>query len=151
MPHLVRQRTKLGRHQDLGYCFSFNLSCTWMAFPWASPRDRRKCTLFLAIAGTKESGGQGLLGKLKHLLGGGGRGCLGTYACSKRTSMGFFRGPPLDVSFPAYTRLVVLTQLCLPMLGLGLGQGRTIALHKAISHWSSFTIQNVKQHNVGFT
>ena len=75
-------------------------------------------------------GGQGLIGKLNHLLGGGRRGCLGTYACSKRTSMVFFRGPPLDVSFLAYTRLVVLSQLCLPVLGLGLGQGHKIALHK---------------------
>ena len=74
-------------------------------------------------------GGQGLLGKLKHLLGGGG-GCLGIYGCSKDTSMVFFRGPPLDVSFLAYTRLVVLSQPCLPLLGLGLGQGHTIALHK---------------------
>ena len=73
-------------------------------------------------------GGQGLLGKLKHLLGEGG--CLGTYGCSKRTSMVFFRGPPLDASFLAYNRLVVLIQLCLPLLGLGLGQGHTIALHK---------------------
>ena len=71
-----------------------------------------------------------MLGKLKHLLGGGRRGCLGTYACSKRTSMVFFRGPPLDMSFLAYTRLVVLSQPCLPLLGLGLGQGHTIALHK---------------------
>ena len=75
-------------------------------------------------------GGQGLLGKLKHLLGGGRGGCLGTYGCSKHTSMVFFRGPPLDVSFLAYTRLVVLSQPCLPLLGLGLGQGHTIALHK---------------------
>ena len=74
--------------------------------------------------------GQGLLEKLKHLLGGGRGGCLGTYGCSKHTSMVFSRGPPLDVSFLAYARLVVLSQPCLPLLGLGLGQGHTIALHK---------------------
>ena len=44
--------------------------------------------------------------------------------------MVFFHGPPLDVSFLAYTRLVVLSQLCLPPLGLRLGQSNTIALHK---------------------
>ena len=75
-------------------------------------------------------GGQGVLGKLKHLLGGERGGCLGTYKCSKHTSMVFFRGPPLDVSFLAYTRLVVLSQPRLPLLGLRLGQGHTIALHK---------------------
>ena len=75
-------------------------------------------------------GGQGLLGKLKHPLGGGRRRCLGTYACSKCTSMLFFCGPPLDVLFLAHTRVVVLSQICLPLLGLGLGQGHTIALHK---------------------
>ena len=55
IPHFVRQRTRLGRHQDVGYCFSCNSSCIWMAFLWASPGDRRKYALFFAIAGTKEA------------------------------------------------------------------------------------------------
>ena len=44
--------------------------------------------------------------------------------------MVFFRGPPLDMLFLAYTRLVALNQLCLQLLGLGLGQDHTIALDK---------------------
>mmetsp|Transcript_41782 Transcript_41782/g.70562 ORF Transcript_41782/g.70562 Transcript_41782/m.70562 type:complete len:203 (+) Transcript_41782:217-825(+) len=54
-PHFVRQRTRFGRHQDLGYCLSCSSSCTWMAFLWASSGDRRKYALFFAIAGTKEA------------------------------------------------------------------------------------------------
>ena len=46
------------------------------------------------------------------------------------TSMVLSRGPPLDVSFLAYTSLVVLIQPFLPLLWLGFGHGHTIALHK---------------------
>ena len=42
----------------------------------------------------------------------------------------FFRGLPLDMLLLAYTRLVVLSHLCLQLLGLGLGQDNTKALDK---------------------